>query len=304
MIRAVHVRNFRCLQDLRVELGGLTAIVGPNGSGKSALLRAMSGFPVWQEPWRKGPADSSTTFHTTHRGDLTIDIQGAAFPSAVLLHPSLDQIRRANVLGPARQLTSDADNLHNLVYALGRAGGAAYADRLRALVPLYGDVDLTAAPPTYGSGYHWLRFRDRWDPKVWYTPDEVSDGTLLVAAYLAAAMMPEPPELLLIEEPERGLHPWLIGELVAVFRALAEPTTGDRPVQVVLATHSADLLRHLEPGEVRFVGRDAETGATRIRTAPEDAEGWPEVLAAYETIGDVWLSGVLGGVPGEDRWAP
>lgn len=41
MIRALHVQNFRCLRDVRVELDPLTVLVGPNGSGKSTLLDAL-----------------------------------------------------------------------------------------------------------------------------------------------------------------------------------------------------------------------------------------------------------------------
>lgn len=41
MLRSVQCRNFRSLEDVEIELSGLTALVGPNGSGKSAVLRAL-----------------------------------------------------------------------------------------------------------------------------------------------------------------------------------------------------------------------------------------------------------------------
>ena len=43
-ISKVHIKNFRCILDREVELGGLTTLVGPNGSGKSAVLRAIDLF--------------------------------------------------------------------------------------------------------------------------------------------------------------------------------------------------------------------------------------------------------------------
>jgi predicted ATPase len=226
---------------------------------------------------------------------MTHKSSDGASPSSVLLHPSLQRMRHAAQLALAPRLVPNAENVHNVVYSLGRQGGARYAARVCALLPAYGDVDLTS--PSHGS--HWLRFQDRWDPALWLSPEEVSDGTLLVAAYVAAAMQPDSPDLLLVEEPERGLHPYLIGEIVKLFRELASPTDGARPVQVVAATHSADLLRHLQPDEVRFLERDPVMGETRVREAPTDDAGWQAVVEAYEDdLGDLWMSGALGGVPG------
>lgn len=41
MLTRTQVRNFRCLEDIDVPLGRLTAFVGPNGSGKTTILRAI-----------------------------------------------------------------------------------------------------------------------------------------------------------------------------------------------------------------------------------------------------------------------
>ena len=41
MLTRLQIRNFRCLEDIDVPLGPLTAFVGPNGSGKTTILRAI-----------------------------------------------------------------------------------------------------------------------------------------------------------------------------------------------------------------------------------------------------------------------
>lgn len=41
MLTHVAIKNFRCLEEVDVPLGPLTAIVGPNGVGKTTLLRAI-----------------------------------------------------------------------------------------------------------------------------------------------------------------------------------------------------------------------------------------------------------------------
>ncbi|MGZ1492256.1 AAA family ATPase [Brevibacterium sediminis] len=43
-IKSVRVRNFRCLEDVRVDMETLTSFVGPNGAGKSTVLRALDWF--------------------------------------------------------------------------------------------------------------------------------------------------------------------------------------------------------------------------------------------------------------------
>ena len=44
IIKSIHIRNFRCIQDETLLCENLTALVGPNGSGKSSFLRALNIF--------------------------------------------------------------------------------------------------------------------------------------------------------------------------------------------------------------------------------------------------------------------
>jgi predicted ATPase len=140
-------------------------------------------------------------------------------------------------------------------------------------------------------------FQDRWTPSIWYEPSEVSDGSMIVLAFLTLAHMQKPPHVLAIEEPEYALHPYLVSEVIGMLRKLATGELG-APVQVLLATHSAELLNFAEPKEVRFLSRSLEDGSTQIRSAPTETEEWKTAFAEYEeSLGELWLSGGLGGVP-------
>ena len=170
------------------------------------------------------------------------------------------------------------------------------ASRLCELVPLYRDVDVRAGNQL---GHHRIVFQDRWDEKLWFEPTEVSDGTIVLLALLTLAHLDPAPDLLAIEEPEHTLHPFLLGEVVKLLRALATGDLGPKAVQVILATHSAELLDFVEPREVRFVSRNLEDGSTRVEPAPLDSEQWKAAYEEYESsLGNLWLSGGLGGVPG------
>ena len=109
----------------------------------------------------------------------------------------------------------------------------------------------------------------------------------------------DPRPAAVVEEPERGLHPYLLGSLVSFLRKLTRGEIGPRAVQIVLATHSADLLDHLEPDEVRLMTRDPASGSVRVDLVPTDTEAWQETYRTYdESLGLVWKSGSLRGVPG------
>jgi predicted ATPase len=164
------------------------------------------------------------------------------------------------------------------------------------LVPVFADLDLQ---PT-SDGMHELRFQDRWSDGLWYRPEQVSDGTMLMVAFLALRYQSEPVELLTIEEPDRGLHPYLMEQVISFLRTLSEPKEpGMPPIQIVVATHSAELLEYCRPEEVRFLDRNTEDGSLRVHQIDTASPDWQETFDTYrQSLGSVWLSGGLGGVPG------
>src|SRR5262249_29641917 len=88
------------------------------------------------------------------------------------------------------------------------------------------------------------------------------------------------------------------GVPIKLLRNLATGKLGPRPIQVVLATHSAELLEYVRPEEVRFLNRIPEDGGVRVDTSSKD---WQDAFREYtESLGSAWLAGGLGGVPGAE----
>jgi predicted ATPase len=192
-------------------------------------------------------------------------------------------------------LDANGGNLANVFGSLTRSQQADLAKQLCSLVPLFQDVDVVPVV----AGEHALRFQDRWNSDLWYAPAQVSDGTMLLTAFLTLQYQDPPVTLLAIEEPERGLHPYLLEQLVAFLRRLARGEIGKAPIQVVLATHSPELLEYLEPQEVRFVERDPDDGSTVVKAIPSADPDWARYFEEYRrSLREAWLSGGLGGVPG------
>jgi len=97
---------------------------------------------------------------------------------------------------------------------------------------------------------------------------QVSDGVLLVLAYLAILNSPEPPGLLLIEEPENGIHPERLKLVIAILRELL--VYEQQHTQIVMTTHSPYLVDLLEPEEVTlcYKGKDGAIQTRSLSTVP------------------------------------
>lgn len=303
MIETLHIENFRCLRDVKMSLRPLTVFVGANASGKSSAFAALQSVWGWNDPWLRDELSTiRVTIHDQREGSRTrtwskgyLQPQGNWWPMTQVLQLDLGQLRSPVVVEESRLLTTNGSGLANLFDTLTRKEQDQVAKHFCSLVPMFQDV---AVRPSSG-GYQRFVWQDRWKSNLWYEPQQVSDGTLLILAYLLLPFQSPAPDLVAIEEPERGLHPFLLGELITALRKLATGELGTKPVQIILATHSADLLEHVDPSEVRFFHRRQDTGETVVREAPTSNPGWPKLLREYDnSLGDLWLSGGLGGVPG------
>jgi predicted ATPase len=89
-----------------------------------------------------------------------------------------------------------------------------------------------------------------------------SDGTLRFLGEVVALLTSPRGSLVVLEEPDVGLHP----ARIRLLAELLEHVTKDRGVQVIATTHSPTLLAHLSKealGAVVAFGRDPDTGDTR-----------------------------------------
>jgi len=125
-----------------------------------------------------------------------------------------------------------------------------------------------------------------------YGAEDMSDGLLLFIGLAAAAQLKADTRgVLAIEEPERGIHPRRLRDLVDHLLLLTKSG-----MQVVLTTHSPTLLDEFRdsPDSVLIFDRDEQgTHVTRLSDRPD----WAKELKGAP-LGELWYSGVLGGVPG------
>ncbi len=95
----------------------------------------------------------------------------------------------------------------------------------------------------------------------WFDAAQESDGTLRVAGILTALLQEPPLPIIGIEEPELTVHPGALPLLMDYLRQASKQS------QVIITTHSPELLDLVKPHEVQVVERT--NGATIIRPLAE-----------------------------------
>jgi predicted ATPase len=123
--------------------------------------------------------------------------------------------------------------------------------------------------------------------------DLASDGALLFLAYLTLVHAVEPPSVLLIEEPENGIHPRQLQRIAEYLKGLTDPARGASAVQIITATHSPYFLDFVPPDNVLVFGRKAngETVVAPLLSLP----GVRRRLDSGFSLGEMWFN------VGEDR---
>lgn len=123
-----------------------------------------------------------------------------------------------------------------------------------------------------------------------YIPaSRLSDGTLRYMALAAILLDPEPPPLVVIEEPELGLHPDVV---LGIGRMLVEAS---HRTQLVVTTHSTGLIDALDDCPSSVVVCEKSDGESLFERL--ESKYLTEWLKEY-TLGNLWSAGDLGG----NRW--
>jgi predicted ATPase len=175
------------------------------------------------------------------------------FPDALR---DLNSRRRENILN------EDAANWAYVIQAMkasaeGQARLGRIADAMRVVLPEYEDVEVSAVAgiliPTF------ILRRGNGKPQQ-FNANQVSDGTLRLFAILLALHQETPPGLLVLEEPELMVHPGVLTMLSEEFKEAAER------MQIIVTTHSPDLVDQFAPEEVRVASiSDGGSKISRVK---------------------------------------
>ena len=202
---------------------------------------------------------------------------------------STARVRQYCYVGDNRWLMPDAGNLTAFLLRLREENdGLVYrriVSTIRLIAPFFDDFDLEPAGPDKKDII--LNWRDSGSDQV-FGPHQLSDGTLRAVCLVTLLMQPENdlPDLIIVDEPELGLHPYALDVIAALFKKASHHN------QVLISTQSSSYLDNFDPEDVVVVGRG---GKESQFTRPDSAklETW---LDEY-SLGEVWEKNVIGGGP-------
>ncbi|MFZ2098767.1 MAG: AAA family ATPase [Anaerolineales bacterium] len=196
------------------------------------------------------------------------------------------RMKQSGDIADNRYLRADAGNLAAFLYRLQEKEPDRFRDiedTVRQMAPFFGGFKL--AP----SALNEEKIRLEWYEKgsdMYFNGASLSDGTLRFICLATLLLQPVLPSVILIDEPELGLHPAAIQILAGLLQSAATRT------QLIVATQSVTLVNQLLPEHVWVVER--EDGQSVFRQLKEaDMSNWLEDYG----LGELWEKNILGGRP-------
>lgn len=159
---------------------------------------------------------------------------------------------------------------------------------IRKVMPQFGDFILDTLPDS--SRYVRMNWSDTTRPDHLFGPDQISDGSLRFMALTTLLLQPPTllPKVIVLDEPELGLHPAAIVELAGMIKRTSHNA------QIVVATQSTRLVDEFQPDQIRIVERDEKSGTSQFRRL--DSDQLHDWLQRY-SLSELWEKNVLGGQP-------
>jgi len=184
-----------------------------------------------------------------------------------------------------RYLRGDASNIAAFLLRLREHRSEYYyriVETIRQLAPFFDDFVLE---PEYE--YVILRWREIGSDLV-FGPSQASDGTLRAISLITLLLQPieTMPSMIVIDEPELGLHPFAVRVISGLIRSVSTSR------QCIVATQSTQFLDEFKADEVIVVERfDRATRFNRI--SENELENW---LSEY-SLSELWDMNIFGGRP-------
>lgn len=336
MIAAVHFQNFKALRSTAVKLAPFNLVLGPNGSGKTSLIQALlrlrmlaglHAVPAGTLQGRKSkgpriefhfnpPYQDIRVILCCNSDEFVCNLLAVDHPPGQAgealwaeLRPKLQSIRaylfdHYAMAAPAKTSDSSglASNGSNLAAVLAgwKEGQPAVYEELEKefvrLMPEFSGLEFhSSAPGIVEVGAKLVE-----GGQETIAADSLAQGTLHLLALLALVFAPNPPAIVCLEEADRGMHPRSLREVRDALYRLSYPRDAgmDRaPVQVITTTHSPYLLDQFKEHPEEIVLASKHGRAATFERLSDRADLLELMQEAH--LGDLWYSGILGGVPGE-----
>jgi predicted ATPase len=318
MLKNVSIKNYRCFRDVSVELKPLTVLIGVNGTGKSTFFRAVSHFAkssqvegftgddVFQRQkglkieiiletlngdFKRG-FDAEHSRASPHRLIRRVEagvLPKKEFSASLVRLPAAGCVCQSGGIPDNLEamLSSDGGNVASVLDYMCRNNRSLFLQLERTLSglvpglmeihPKHPDPSMRRLSVTVDSGFQ-------------LDASELSTGVRHLICFATLAFQSPSPDVLLIEEPECGVHPKRVGDIVKLLRGLSTGEFSGKPTQVILATHSPYLLDEINiqsDQEQVLVFRRDDSGERIVEAV--DRERLKVFLDEF-MLGEIWFN--------------
>lgn len=129
-----------------------------------------------------------------------------------------------------------------------------------------------------------FKLREIYSKNQYLPASFLSDGTIYITALIIALYFDRKP-IIIIEEPERNIHPYLISRLVNMMKEVSEEK------QIIITTHNPEVIKHAGLENIYLVSRNKEGFSTISK--PSDKEEVKIFLENEMGIEDLYVQNLL-----------
>jgi len=266
---------------LDAEDGGYTAVLEPTDDDSLVFAsEIVRGFGLVAAKQQESKMRGQDAHHRAVRAHLE------AFRAYHFHDTSSDApVKRFANVADNIVLREDAANLAAVLLRLRDEDDAAYrriVGSIRLVAPFFRGFVLE---PEGNADRVRLRWRQVGSDVI-FSANQMSDGTLRFVCLVTLLLQSYSPSLIVLDEPELGLHPFAVVQLADLLRQASTKS------QVLIATQSVTLMNQFDLDDLVVVERQ-DGASTFSRPDPERLRGW---LDDY-SLGELWEKNLLGGRP-------
>lgn len=201
------------------------------------------------------------------------------------------RIKKLNSIHDNKQLLPDGSNLAAFLLRLRKKYPKEYrqiVETVKLVAPFFVDFHLEPNPDNPDRILLMWMHQYIENENYNFYADSFSDGTLRFACLATLLLQPVElqPDIILIDEPELGFHPYAINILAELIRAASVDK------QIIISTQSVQLLNEFEPENIIVVDRE-KNQSTFKRLQADNMAKWLEEYS----LGELWQKNILGGRP-------
>ena len=195
-------------------------------------------------------------------------------------------LRRECKIGDNTFLRQDGSNLAAYLYLLKEKYPHAFKlieCVIRSIAPYFQSFNLH--PDRFDDTIIELEWKEK-DSDMYLNGYNFSDGTIRFIALTTLLLQPDTPEVIIIDEPELGLHPAAIEKLASMIKRASLKS------QIIISTQSSNLIDYFDAEDIVVVDRENKQSVFR-RLDEQELTAWKDDYS----LGQIWEKNIIGGQP-------